>query len=62
MFIGRSSPDLATHYRLKDLLVIMKAVNDGFLIVKMKLEPRDFCDIVTLFCCAGVLESKFFYD
>jgi hypothetical protein len=55
-------PELAAHYRLKDLLVVMKGINDAFLVVKIKLQPRDFCDIVTLFCLAGVLESKFFYD
>jgi hypothetical protein len=56
-----SLAETAAKYRDKDLERIWSAFNDNFIQLRPKLSARDFCDVVTLFCVAGILEEGFFY-
>lgn len=53
--------ETAAKYRDKDLEKVWSAFNNTFIQLKPKLSARDFCDVVTLFCVAGILEDEFFY-
>ena len=60
VLVSKDVKETAAKYRDKDLLPIWQVVNERFIALKPKLSPRDFCDVVVLFCLAGILDEGFF--
>jgi hypothetical protein len=60
VLFNKSIKPTAAKYRDKDLTAIWEALNERFISLKPKLSPRDFCDIVVVFCLAGILDEGFF--
>lgn len=42
------------------MVAVWQVLNSRFIELKPRLSPRDFCDVVVVFCLAGILDEGFF--